>query len=90
VFYGIIIAGVAGGTLMGLFGLNPIKALFWSAVFNGVAAVPLLLAIIRIARDHRTLGKWIVTRTAMVWLWLAFALMLLSSAGMVASWFLHT
>ena len=88
-FYGIIVAGVVAGTIMGLVHLDPIKALFWSAVFNGVAAVPLIYAIIRVAGDKRALGKWVVSRTAMVWLWLAFALMLLSSAGMVASWFIH-
>lgn len=89
-FYGIIVAGVVAGTIMGLLRLDPIKALFWSAVFNGVAAVPLILAIIRVAGDKRALGKWVVSRTAMVWLWLSFALMLASTAGMVASWFIHS
>jgi len=89
-FYAIIVVGLAAGAIMGLLRLDPIKALFWSAVFNGVAAVPVIYAIIRIARDERVLGKWIVSRTAMVWLWLSLALMLASAAGMVASWFIHT
>jgi NRAMP (natural resistance-associated macrophage protein)-like metal ion transporter len=89
-FYAIIVLGVVAGTLMGLFHLDPIKALFWSAVFNGVAAVPLIYAMIRVAGDPRALGKWVVTRPAMVWLWLAFVLMLVSAGGMVASWFVHT
>jgi NRAMP (natural resistance-associated macrophage protein)-like metal ion transporter len=89
-FYGIIIAGVLGGALMGVFHVDPIKALFWSAVFNGIAAVPLIYAIIRVARDPKVLGKWVVSRTALVWLWLAFGLMLVSAGGTIASWFVKT
>lgn len=87
IFYGIIVFGVVAGTAMGLGRLDPIKALFWSAVLNGIAAVPLIYALIRVARDERALGKWIVSPTAQLWLWLAFALMLASAAGMIVSWF---
>jgi Mn2+/Fe2+ NRAMP family transporter len=89
-FYGIIALGVIAGMVMGLVHIDPIKALFWSAVFNGVAAVPLIYAIIRIASDRKLLKDLVVSRIARVWLWLAFALMLLSAAGMVASWFIHS
>ena len=89
-FYAIIVAGVLAGAIMGLVHVDPIKALFWSAVFNGVAAVPLIYAIIRLARDEGTLGKWVVSRAALVWLWLAFGLMLVSAGGTIASWFIKT
>ncbi|HTX55684.1 MAG TPA: divalent metal cation transporter [Candidatus Acidoferrales bacterium] len=87
-FYGVIVFGVFAGVLMGVMHFDPIKALFWSAVFNGVAAVPLLYAVIRISRDPRILGALVVSRAAIVWLWLALALMVLSAAGMAASWFM--
>ncbi len=86
-FYAIIVLGVVAGTIMGLVHVDPIKALFWSAVFNGVAAVPLIYAIIRLARDEGTLGTWVVSRAALVWLWLSFALMFLSALGTFAAWF---
>jgi NRAMP (natural resistance-associated macrophage protein)-like metal ion transporter len=89
-FYGVIVVGVVAGAGMGIAHVDPVKALFWSAVFNGIASVPLLYALIRVARDTRTLGKWIVSRAAQIWLWLTFALMLLSVAGTVASWFIKT
>lgn len=85
-FYGIILFGLIAGTIMALLRVDPIKALFWSAVFNGVAAVPLIYAIIRIARDKKKLGKWVASPAATVWLWLTFALMLLAAVGMFASW----
>ena len=75
---------------MGVVHVDPIKALFWSAVLNGVAAVPLIYAIIRIASDPRVLKDKVVSRSARVWLWLAFVLMLASAAGTVASWFIKT
>jgi NRAMP (natural resistance-associated macrophage protein)-like metal ion transporter len=87
-FYGVIVGGVVAGMAMGLGHFDPVKALFWSAVFNGIASVPLLYALIRVARDKRILGTWGVSRAAIIWLWLAFALMLVSVAGMVASWFI--
>ena len=57
-FYGIILCGVGAGTLMALLRVNPLAALFWSAVFNGIAAVPLVYAILRLAHDPAVLGRW--------------------------------
>jgi NRAMP (natural resistance-associated macrophage protein)-like metal ion transporter len=87
-FYGVIVAGVVAGTCMGLAQLDPVKALFWSAVLNGIASVPVIYALIRVARNQGILGQWVVSRAALVWLWLTFGLMLLSVAGMVVSWFI--
>jgi Mn2+/Fe2+ NRAMP family transporter len=89
-FYGIIALGIVAGAIMGLLHIDPIKALFWSAVFNGVAAVPLIYAIIRIASDRKLLKDLVVSKVARLWLWLAFALMLISAGGMIASWFIHS
>jgi NRAMP (natural resistance-associated macrophage protein)-like metal ion transporter len=89
-FYGVIVVGVLAGVGMSLARMDPVQALFWSAVFNGIAAVPLLYALIRVGRDTRILGKWTVSRAAQAWLWLAFGLMLLSVGGMVASWFIKS
>ncbi len=85
-FYGVILLGIVIGTAMALLRVDPIKALFWSAVCNGVAAVPLIYAIIRIARDARLLDKWVASRLAMAWLWLTFALMLVAAIAMFVSW----
>jgi len=37
--------------------INPIKALVFTAVFNGVAAVPLIFIIAKIARDEKIMGE---------------------------------
>jgi hypothetical protein len=52
--------------------------------------VPLIYAIIRIASDRKLLKDLVVSKVARLWLWLAFALMLISAGGMIASWFIHS
>ena len=74
-FYGIIAAGILVGIAMNLFHVDAIKALFWSAVLNGVAAVPLIAVIVLIASDSRLMGEWRSSPLARVWGWATVALM---------------
>jgi len=55
-FYGIIIVSTLVATLVGFIGINPIEALVWTAVLNGLIAPPLLLIILRIANDRQLMG----------------------------------
>ena len=48
-FYAAVVAGIAAGVVMNVAHVDPIKALYWSAVANGVAAVPLVILV----HDHR-------------------------------------
>ena len=48
-FYAVLAAGIVIGTVLNVLRLDPIKVLFWSAVINGVAAVPLVFAIVTLA-----------------------------------------
>ena len=56
-FYATLIAAVLLGTLLTLTPIDPMKALFWSAVINGVAAVPLMAVILLLATDRRIMGE---------------------------------
>lgn len=55
-FYGIIIMATLVGLAINFIGIDPIKALVFSAVFNGIAAVPLLLLIARIGNNKKIMG----------------------------------
>jgi len=55
-FYGVIAAAMLIGPCLNFTGVNPIRALVFASVFNGVAAVPLIWMIERIAADRRTMG----------------------------------
>lgn len=62
-FYLIIMAATGIGTLMGYLELDPIKALVWSAVVNGVISVPIMAALMWIGQSERlmgphTIGPW--------------------------------
>lgn len=52
-FYGVVILATTGGVAMDFLNLNPVSALFWSAVINGVLAPFLLLAILVVSADRQ-------------------------------------
>lgn len=57
-FYAVIIIATIIGLLINFVGINPIQALIFTAVFNGVAAVPLLLMIFKIGNSQKIMGQY--------------------------------
>lgn len=57
-FYIVIIAATLIGLIINLFGIDPIQALIFTAVFNGIAAVPLLWMIARIGNNAKIMGPY--------------------------------
>ena len=55
--------------------ISPMKALFWSAVINGVVAVPLMVVIIILASKKSVMGDFIVSRPIVILGWIATAVM---------------
>lgn len=55
-FYGVIVVATGIGVALNLLGINPIKALFISAVVNGIVAPPLLVLIVLLGSDPRIMG----------------------------------
>jgi NRAMP (natural resistance-associated macrophage protein)-like metal ion transporter len=85
-FYALIVIGMLIAISMGLFRVDPIAALFWSAVINGVVAVPLLAAIVVLASDRRVMGRWASSPLARIWGWATVVVMGLAAMGMFAFW----
>lgn len=56
-FYMVIVVSMCLGMVMNLVGLDPVRALYWSAILNGVAAPPLILMIWILSRRESVLGK---------------------------------
>ncbi|MBV9718737.1 MAG: divalent metal cation transporter [Candidatus Eremiobacteraeota bacterium] len=81
-FYGAIVAGVLIGIAMNLLRIDAIKALFWSAVLNGVAAIPLIGVIVWLASNRALMGEWRSSALARAWGWGTFALMGGATVGM--------
>ncbi|MDR3463385.1 MAG: divalent metal cation transporter [Beijerinckiaceae bacterium] len=74
-FYGIIAVSVLAGLAIQYSPISPMKALFWSAVINGVVAVPLMAVIIVLASKKSVMGAFTASRTLVVLGWIATAVM---------------
>jgi NRAMP (natural resistance-associated macrophage protein)-like metal ion transporter len=81
-FYGIVVAGILIGIAMNLLRIDAIRALFWSAVLNGIAAVPLIGVIVWLASNERVMGKYASSTAARAWGWATFMLMGGATIGM--------
>ncbi len=81
-FYGVIALAFTLGLGMLFLPIDPIKALFWSAVLNGVIAVPLMVATMIVASSRRHLGAFVATPRQRMVGWLATALMAVAAIAM--------
>jgi Mn2+/Fe2+ NRAMP family transporter len=82
-FYGVIATSMIAGLGLGFTSINPIKALFYSAVINGVVAVPLTILIVLLATRPSVLGAYTASRTSVVLGWITALLMACASVGML-------
>ena len=84
-FYGIIIASMLVGLLINFIGIDPIKALVYTAVINGLVAVPLIFVIAKIAGNGQILGQYKSGRLSNFLVWTAFIGLALAAVGMLLS-----
>jgi Mn2+/Fe2+ NRAMP family transporter len=87
-FYGIIAFATAVGVALDFTAIDPIKALVWAAVINGVVAVPIMAVMMRMAVRPEIMGTFTIRRRLRVLGWLATGLMGLTVVGMVVAFFL--
>jgi NRAMP (natural resistance-associated macrophage protein)-like metal ion transporter len=85
-FYLAIAAATAVGAVLNVVGLDPVKALFWSAVVNGVVAVPVMAAMVALACRPAVMGQFTLGRTLRTLGWIATAVMAAAAIGMFATW----
>jgi Mn2+/Fe2+ NRAMP family transporter len=74
-FYGVIAVSVVAGLLIQYSPIRPMKALFWSAVINGIVAVPLMVVIILLVSKKSVMGAFSAGRPVIVLGWIATAVM---------------
>ena len=78
-----IVAAMALGLCVVFSPLDPIKALFWSAVVNGVISVPIMGAMMMVAGRRREMGRYVATLSQQVFGWAATLVMALAVAALV-------
>jgi len=84
-FYGAIAAATMIGVGMNLTPIDPIKALFWSAVLNGVVAAPLMAVTMLMARNRRVMGRFVIRPGLAAVGWIATLAMAGSAVVLFAS-----
>ncbi len=77
-----IAVSVLAGLVIQYSPISPMKALFWSAVINGVVAVPLMVVIILLASKKSVMGAFTASRPLVVLGWIAAAVMGLAAVLM--------
>jgi len=86
-FYGIITIATLVGLIINFVGINPFQALVFTAVFNGITAVPLIFIIARISNNKKIMGEhkngWLSNTV----LTITFLIMALAAIGMCYTFF---
>jgi NRAMP (natural resistance-associated macrophage protein)-like metal ion transporter len=84
-FYAIIIGATLVGTALCFTHIDPIRALFWSAVLNGVIAVPVMVVVMLLATQRSVMGELPISRRLRVLGWLCTGVMALAVVAMFAT-----
>jgi len=84
-FYAVIAAAVLMGLAVDYVGIDPIHALFWSAVLNGVISVPIMAAMMVVVTRRSRMGPFVSGPTQKVLGWVATGVMAAAVVGMAAA-----
>jgi Mn2+/Fe2+ NRAMP family transporter len=84
-FYFSLIVATMIGVALNFTAINPIKALYWSAVINGVVAVPVMVILMHMAAERKVMGEFTVAGWLRALGWGSTAFMALCVGGMFAT-----
>jgi Mn2+/Fe2+ NRAMP family transporter len=85
-FYAAIIIATVIGLIMDFLHIDPVKALVWAAVLNGIVAAPLMTIIMMMGSSRKVMGKFLIP-SYLRWMgWLATAVMACVSIGVFLTW----
>jgi Mn2+/Fe2+ NRAMP family transporter len=85
-FYSTIVVATLIGIAINFVGFDPVKALFWSAVVNGVIAVPLMVVIMLMAMNPQVMGRFTLSWPLCAMGWLCTAVMGVAVVIMFVTW----
>lgn len=82
-FYAIIVLSTIIGCSLNFLSINPMKFLVYSAVINGIVAIPLIFIIARLGNNKKIMGRYTSGKISNVFVWLTFLGMTLTAIGML-------
>ena len=74
-FYAVIALATVAGIALNLLAIDPMRALYWAAVVNGLLAPPLMVVTMLIARNPRVMGAFVISPALALGGWLSTAVM---------------
>ncbi len=89
-FYAVITIALLAGVVIMILGLDPIKAMFYSQIANGILGPPLILLILQIANDRKIMGKYVNRPFDNLFGWLAVLVMVFAAFVMFFQLFTGT
>lgn len=84
-FYAAIVSATLLGAVLNVVHINPMKALVWAAVLNGLIAVPVMIMVMLLGARTDVMERFRISRRLRVWGWIATAVMIAASAGFLYS-----
>ena len=85
-FYAIIVGSTVAGAFINYVGINPVTALFWTAVLNGFLAPPLLVVIMLVSNNKAVMGKRVNGTAVNVLGWATTVAMFAAAVALVVTW----
>ena len=85
-FYGVITLSTLLGMMINFIGVNPMTALFWTAVINGFLAPPVLVVVMLIANNKKVLGAHVNGTFTNIVGWATTAVMFAAAIGLLLTW----
>ena len=85
-FYLAIVLATLVGILFNFLHVDPIRALFWAAVLNGLIAAPLMAVIVQIASSRKVMGQFVIPPYLRAAGWIATVVMFAVCAGVFVTW----
>lgn len=85
-FYGVMAISTVAGLLINYFGINPVRALFWTAVINGFLSPPLLVLLMLVSNNRDVMGEHVNGRRLNFLGWSTVVLMFAALGGLLATW----
>jgi NRAMP (natural resistance-associated macrophage protein)-like metal ion transporter len=82
-FYGVITIATLIGLMINFIGIDPVKALVYAAVLNGIAAVPLLFLIMKISASEKIMGVYKSSKLSIVLVGITFFAMSMAVIGLI-------
>ena len=84
-FYVTIALATTLGAVANAAAINPMKALLWAAVINGIVAVPVMVLVVRLAANRKIMGRFVVAGPWRLLGWIATAVMAAATIGWLVS-----